>query len=409
LHVAKTLWAILFHEGNDQLDAALAWPKVQALADKTLEERSDWLADYYSRGNSAYDNDQNGAKNAINDLNQQIYKIHEDNDHSSPLAQIYWACRDWSYDYFEMFYERIGSHFEKYYPESGTVKIGLETVREHIGDVFSESDGAVVFKGENHGLHTRVFITSQGLPTYETKDIGLLIEKWQDYHFTRSIVITANEQAQYMAVVLKAVEQFAPELAQASLHITHGLVKLQGGLKMSSRLGNVIRANEVLDRTAEANFSLNGKKDEAVILGAVKYAFLKQRLGGDIVYDPAESVSLEGNSGPYLQYAYVRAASILSKTESVNNPNDSLQTDERKLLLKIGQYQEVVTKAVNELLPHYICTYLYELAQTFNQFYEHNRVIGNEREAIRIQLVRYYAQTLLAGLELLGVPVIDRM
>ena len=216
LHVAKTIWAILFYESDGKLDSDIAWQKVQSLADKPLEEKSNWLSGYYIKGNAAYVDDQNKAKDSINDFNQKIYKIFEVNDHNSSLAQIYWTCRGWSYGYFDKFYERIGSHFEKYYPESGTIELGLKTVREHIGDVFKESDGAVVFNGEDHGLHTRVFITSQGLPTYETKDIGLLIEKWQDYHFNRSIVITANEQAQYMAVVLKAIEQFAPELAKAS-------------------------------------------------------------------------------------------------------------------------------------------------------------------------------------------------
>jgi arginyl-tRNA synthetase len=409
LHVARTLWAIVFYESDGKLDNDIAWQKVQTLSEKTLEERSNWLADYYIKGNAAYESGQDNAKAEINDLNQQIYKIHEDNDHGSALAQIYWTCRQWSYDYFEQFYKRIGSHFERYYKESETNKLGLETVREHIGDVFKESEGAIIFNGENHGLHTRVFITSQGLPTYETKDVGLLIEKWQDYHFNRSIIITANEQAQYMAVVLKAIEQFAPELAKASQHITHGTVKLQGNVKMSSRLGNIIRADEVLDSVDEANTALNGKKDDRVMLGAVKYAFLKQRLGGDIIFDPAESVSLEGNSGPYLQYAYVRSASILSKTEFDTLPADNLQAAERKLLLKIGEFQEVLERAINELLPHHICTYLYELAQTFNQFYEANRVIGNEREAIRGQLVRGYARTLKTGLELLGIPVIDKM
>ncbi|HUD08135.1 MAG TPA: arginine--tRNA ligase [Candidatus Saccharimonadales bacterium] len=409
LHVAKTIWAILFYESDGKLDSDIAWQKVQSLADKPLEEKSNWLSGYYIKGNAAYVDDQNKAKDSINDFNQKIYKIFEVNDHNSSLAQIYWTCRGWSYGYFDKFYERIGSHFEKYYPESGTIELGLKTVREHIGDVFKESDGAVVFNGEDHGLHTRVFITSQGLPTYETKDIGLLIEKWQDYHFNRSIVITANEQAQYMAVVLKAIEQFAPELAKASQHITHGSIRLQGNVKMGSRLGNIIRATEVLDSVNEANTALNGKKDDRVVLGAVKYAFLKQRLGGDIIFDPAESVSLEGNSGPYLQYAYVRAASMLSKTESDTLPADNLQADERKLLLKIGEFQEVQGRAVNELLPHHVCTYLYELAQTFNQFYEGNRVIGNDREAIRVQLVRCYARTLKTGLELLGIPVIDKM
>ncbi len=147
-------------------------------------------------------------------------------------------------------------------------------------------------------------------------------------------------------------------------------------------------------------------------MAAVKYAFLKQRIGGDIIYDPAESVSLQGNSGPYLQYAHARARSILGKAQTVNSKQytvDSLEPAERSLVRKIGEYPEVVDQAVAELMPHHICTYLYELAQAFNSFYEHNRVIGDEREALRLKLVTLYADTLRAGLTLLNIPAPERM
>src|ERR1700729_383005 len=124
---------------------------------------------------------------------------------------------------------------EKYYPESEVADMGLATVREHLGDVFEESDGAVVFRGEQYGLHTRVFITRQGLPTYETKDVGLIEKKNDDYHFDRSVILTDYEQMEYMQVVLKAIEQFWPKLAHATTHIPHGKLKLGGGTRMSSR------------------------------------------------------------------------------------------------------------------------------------------------------------------------------
>lgn len=127
------------------------------------------------------------------------------------------------------------------------------------------------------------------------------------------------------------------------------------------------------------------------------------------MYDPKESIALEGNSGPYLQYAHARARSILGKSDVTPQLSGELTDDERSLVRKIGSYSETVALATAELLPHHICTYLYELAQTFNRFYEHNRVIGDEREAVRLQLVTYYADTLKAGLELLGIEAIDRM
>lgn len=399
LHVGKTLWAMLKKLGGE--DPA----NLQSIAE---DKRAEWMAECYVDGTNAYEDDE-AAKTEIIALNKQVYQFHAENDRESSLAQIYWTTRQWSYDYFDSFYARIGSKFEKYYPESQTAPVGLETVKSHIGKVFVESDGAIVFKGDDHGLHTRVFINGEGLPTYEAKDIGLIMLKKQDYDFDRSVVITGNEQAQYMAVVLKAVEQFAPELSQATTHLTHGMVKLEGGTKMSSRKGNILRAVDVLDAAHEANKEATGQENEQAVLAAVKYAFLKQRLGADIIYDPKESVSILGNSGPYLQYAHARARSILAKSEAGRTITETLQADERKLLRKIGEFNEAVERATAELLPSYICTYLYELSQDFNRFYEHNRVLGDERETVRLGLVEGYAETLKSGLSLLGIPAPERM
>lgn len=402
LHVGRTMYIILQRLGGENPDKLSEIPEA---------ERSEWLAAAYVEGTEAYEGDE-AVKTEIITLNKRVYKLHAENDHDSPFAQIYWTTRQWSYDYFDKFYAQIGSHFEKYYPESETVELGLKTVQEHIGTVFEKSDGAIVFRGEAHGLFTQVFINSEGLPTYSAKDLGLVMAKKRDYDFDRSVIITGNEQQQYMAVVLKALEQFAPDLAQATTHLTHGMVKLAGGVKMSSRKGNILRAVDILDIAGEANKSATGKDDQTVVLAAVKYAFLKNRLGGDIIYDPNESVALEGNSGPYLQYAYARARSILTKAKTVNSQQlaaDSLGEGERSLLRKISEYTEVVDRAVGELMPHHVTTYLYELAQAFNHFYEHNRVIGDAREVLRLQLVQAYAGTLKNGLHLLNITAPEHM
>jgi arginyl-tRNA synthetase len=413
LHVGKTMWAILFYEtGGKVNDEDLAWFKVKALSDKPLDMRAAWLTAHYVQGNDAYEsNETPTAKAEIIELNKRVYKLHEQNDHDSSFAQIYWTCRQWSYDYFDAFYHRIGTKFEKYYPESSVAPLGLQTVREQLKKgVYEESNGAVVFNGERYGLHTRVFINSQGLPTYEAKDVGLLMKKWQDYHFDRSIVITGNDIGEYMKVVLKSVEQFAPQLVERTIHFTHGNVKLQGGVKMSSRKGNVLRAIDVLDAAAEAHRAARGGDDEQAVLGAVKYAFLKQSIGPDIIFEPQESISLEGNSGPYLQYAHARARSILRKAaEQPNGTIDHLEPAERALVRKIGEYPETMAKSLQELTPHHVCTYLYELAQSFNSFYEHNRVIDDPREATRLRLVAQYAEVLHAGLTVLGIAAPEQM
>ncbi len=402
LHVGKTMWAILQELGGEH---------PEKLADIPQDQRSEWMAKAYVKGTQAYEDDET-AKQEIIELNKRVYQVHADDDHESPFAQVYWTCRTWSYDYFDAFYARVGSHFEKYYPESSTATLGLETIRAHIEKgVYEESDGAIVFKGEPYGLHTRVFINSNGLPTYEAKDVGLTMAKWRDYKFDQTIIITGNDIIEYMKVVLKSIEQYEPELVHRTTHLTHGNVKLAGGVKMSSRKGNFLRAVDVLDTVAEAGREATGRDDEATTLGAIKYAFLKQRLGPDVIFDPKESVSLEGNSGPYLQYAHARARSVLAKSDKqyALGEVDNLEADERSLVRKLSEYSEVIDKAVAELMPHHICGYLYELAQTFNRFYEKNRVIGDAREAVRLALVEQYASTLKDGLELLGITAPDRM
>lgn len=400
LHVGKSMWAIVRELGGEDPDK---------LAEIPADERAPWMAARYVEGSNAYEDDAE-AKTAIVEYNKRVYKLHAENDHESDFAKIYWTCREWSYAYFDAFYARIGSHFEKYYPESTVAERGLKEVRAQIGEVFDESNGAVVFAGEAFGLHTRVFINREGLPTYETKDVGLIFHKYDDYHFDRSVVITANEQAQYMAVVLKAIEQFAPELARSTTHLTHGIVKLAGGVKMSSRKGNFLRAVDVLDVAEQANTELNGTPDERVSQGAVKYAFLRQRMGNDIIYDPEESVSLQGNSGPYLQYAHARACSILSKSDVTPEFSDAtLDAAERLLVRKLSEYPEVLTDATHELMPHLVCTYLFDLAQTFNRFYESSRIIGDSREALRLALAARYRDTLAHGLGLLGIAAPDTL
>lgn len=399
LHVAKAMWGILQYLGGEYPD------KLEAIDEA---DRARYLSEWYVAGNTAYESDAQ-AKAAIIELNKRVYGLHEANDHDSDFARVYWTCRQWSYDYFDAFYDRIGCRFEKYYPESQTAPVGLAAVRAH-PEVFTESQGATVFDGEKYGLHTRVFVNSQGLPTYETKDMGASLMKYEDYKFDSSVIITGNDIVEYMKVVLKATEQIEPHVAQVTQHLTHGNVKLAGGVKMSSRHGNVLLAVDVLDVAAEANKRQTGNGDERTTLGAVKYAFLKQRMGGDIIYDPAESVSLEGNSGPYLQYAHARARSILAKAgEAKPGEPNGLNASERSLVRKLSQYPEVLAKATTELLPHHICTYLYELAQIFNRFYEQNKVIGSDEQAGRLHLVTLYADTLTAGLGLLGIDAPEKM
>jgi arginyl-tRNA synthetase len=395
MHVAKAIWAMkkALPDGD--------------ITDDVLATLTNSLGSYYAEGAAAYDNDEQAAEQ-IRSINEHVYK--EDDETINTIHK--WGSER-SFGYFDEIFNELGISYEPSgrYLESVTTKVGVDFVRKHTGSVFEESDGAIIYRGEKVGLHTRVFINSKGLPTYEAKDLGLAELKNQDYpNASKSIIITANEQTEYFKVMLAALSEFDAELAAKTKHIAHGFLSLTTG-KMSSRSGNVFSASDLMSEVKSKAKELYPESDiqQDVYLAALKYTFLKNRIGGDIVFDVNESVSLEGNSGPYLQYAHARARSILRKAEPQDVEFVNLEEAERSLLRKVSEYAEVVDKAVFELMPHHICTYLYELAQTFNRFYEHNRVIDDPREAVRLQLVVAYADTLKAGLELLNISAPDKM
>jgi arginyl-tRNA synthetase len=381
LHVAKAVWAMR-QDGADL--------------------RND-IGMFYAQGAQAYEEDKQ-AQAQIDTINAQIYA----NDPA--IRELYSEGKKRSFAHFDQTLEELGIRNDKRYLESESAKTGLAMVKQNIGNVFTESDGAIVYEGEKAGLHTRVFITSKDLPTYETKDLGLTALKDKDYpDATLSVIITAHEQAEYFKVMLAALAELNPPVAQKTKHLSHGFVSLSSG-KMSSRTGDVYSAVNLLTDVKKVAKKLFPDAAHDIQMGAIKYAFTKHRLGSDLLYDITESVSLEGNSGPYLQYAHARARSILRKAERQGSLEGAeLEADERLLVRKISEYSEIVDRAVQELMPHHICSYLYELAQSFNRFYEHNRVLGDPRETLRLGLVQQYAETLQFGLQILGMVAPDKM
>lgn len=406
LHVAKCLWGMVKELGGE-------YPEKLAEVEENPFARSRWISQCYVKGASAYEED-TAIKAEIDELNKTIYGFHEHASSDSPLEEIYWKTRQWSFDYFNAFYQLIDVQPMRYYAESETAPVGLKVVREQLEKgVLKESDGAVVFEGdESKHLHTRVFVTSKGLPTYETKDIGVIWLEKQDYNFEHRYILTGNDQKDYMRVVFAAAEAFQPELQGAMTHMTNGTVKFADGQKMSSRLGNVTRAIDVIDIVREKIEQLVDEPSliDTVTLGAIKYAFARYSLGGDIAFNIDETVSLTGNSGPYLQYAHARARRIIENLNgTISDVPTEIHEEDRALIRKIGEYSEVVSLAIKQLEPHHICNYLFELAQEFNRYYESNRVIGSEFESHRASLVKLYADTLRNGLAILGIHAPDAM
>ena len=390
-HVAKAMFVLLEQKVEEPTIAQISAAYVEG--SKRYEENTD-------------------AKTAIDALNKNIYDKSD-----KQVSALYEKGRAISLEHFEEIYRMLGTKFDLYFFESESGPKGLELVKAH-PEVFEQSDGATIFRGENYGLHTRVFVTSQGLPTYEAKDLGLIELKRERATFDTSIVITASEQNDYFKVVLKAAELVFADLAGNLTHRSHGMMRFASG-KMSSRKGNVVTGESLLadltqssvERMAGRELVNAEKVAEQVAVGAIKYAVLKQGSGKDIVFDPEKSLSLEGDSGPYLQYAHTRALSLVKGAEKAGINPDSTDAPEVPLELErlLAHYPEALERAARELEPHYVTTYLTELAAVFNSWYANNRVIGGAHPSYGLLLAQAAEKTLSKGLAVLGIPAPEEM
>ena len=239
--------------------------------------------------------------------------------------------------------------------------------------------------------------------------MGLIQLKHQDYpNLDLSITVNGEEQAAYFRGVIAASELAIPELKGKLFNYATGLVKLTTG-KMSSRTGEVITIDWLFNEFKKAIEQAGGEPTDEVVAGALRYQFLKVKIGSDVVFDINDAVSLTGNTGSYLQYAHARARGILAKSEQAATFPTELFDEDRLLVRKMSEYAEAVNRATESLEPHHICTYLFELAQEFNRYYEKNQVVGSDKEAHRVGIVAVYADILKAGLTILGIVAPDKL
>lgn len=386
MHVAKAVWAM--KNGSDIKEA-------------------------YVVGTKAYEENEN-FKKEIQEINKKIYDRSDVN-----INKIYDLGRAESLEYFDSIYTMLGTNFDYLFFESEVASIGKEIVEENTGKtgpeqsrrIFEKGDeGAIIFRAENFDehLHTRVFVNSEGLPTYEAKELGLAKVKYEKYQYDKSVIITGNEINDYFKVLLCAIKQIFPELAEKTTHLSHGMLRLPTG-KMSSRTGDVITAENLIEIVKEKT-----KGDEGVAIAAIKYMILRQSIGGDIIFDIEKSVSTEGDSGPYLQYSNVRANSVLEKAKienlvpNTNSPEDWGVIELEKLLYR---FPEVVLYSMQELEPHHIVNYLTELARAFNSFYGNTKIIDKDDASspYKLALTSAFATVMQNGLYLLGIKVPEKM
>jgi arginyl-tRNA synthetase len=377
----------------------------------------------YPLGADAYEKDEN-AKKEIIEINKHVFAKDDDE-----INKLYELGRKISIDNFEVLYQKLDSNFDIHFYESESGEVGKELVLKNVPKVFEESEGAIVFKGENFvpKTHTRVFLNKEGLPTYEAKEVGLAQMKKDYWPYDFSLTVTANEQDSFFKVVEVAIGEVFPELKGKLEHISHGLLKLPSG-KMSSRTGNIVTAetlinlvkSEMLEKMEDRNMSKEEKEKtaEIIAIGAIKYSILHQAIGGDIIFDFDKSLSFEGDSGPYLQYAYVRSQSVIKKAKEVGVVSGGESSGAHEVSLwetwqtttlekLIARFPEVVIRAGEEYAPHYIATYLTELAASFNNFYVAHKIadVEDKSSGYKLALTQAFGVVMKKGLDLLGIKV----
>jgi arginyl-tRNA synthetase len=415
LHVAKCLWGLL---------------KLKKSNPRSLDKKIELLGKAYVVGNRAYETEEK-AKGEMEILNQKIYRQDKE------ILPLWKETRSWSLDYFDQIYQRLGVQFDRLYFESQVAEEGKKIVLQNLKKkIFEQSEGAVIFPGEKYGLHNRVFINQKGLPTYEAKDIALAQKQFADFSPLKIVHVVGPEQKGYFEVVFKALEKIYPKTAGKEFHLMYGWVRLKKG-KMSSRTGEVVLGEWLLDeikRRLTKDFKMTEKVLEEVAVGAVKYSMLKFGSQSEIVFDIDESVNLEGDSGPYLQYTYARTQSVLRKSGRVEefkskkifstllflgvssrselSSSFTLQEEEISILRTLYRFPEVVEQAGEKLAPNLICSFLFDLAQKYNLFYNRHSILKADSQSLiqfRLALTMAVGHIIKTGLNLLGIATPERM
>lgn len=390
----------------------------QDIFGKSQEEVIAYLGNAYTRGVVAFDESEL-VQVEIKEIAEKLYS-----ETSSEELDIFEKGKNINVAYFEHMLSELGSHFDGFIYESEAAVVGKEIVlaRE---DVFTQSEGAIVYipdEGTN-GVHTAVFINSQRNPTYEAKDLGLLHMKFERYTPDYSFFVTDNEQISHFNVVLDAASKINTEWKKNSIHVYHGRMTFKGQ-KMSSRLGGVPLAEEILDVVTEEVKERSGEKidhltDEEknvvykqVALGALRFSMLRSKLGSSINFDPETSLSFEGDSGPYVQYTYARAMSLLQKGKDFGLVSEYYSNEEITFLeRKIAQFEIVAIRAIEDIAPQHIVTYLFELSQMFNSFYASTPIVveGGSLTEHRLAITESVAKVIKKAMYLLAVEAPERM
>ena len=359
---------------------------------------------------------------------QEMLLKWENND---PEVRKLWAMmNEWVYAGFNETYSRLGVNFDQVQYESNTYILGKDLIQKGLdsGILYKKEDGSVWCDLTDEGLDQKLLLRSDGTSVYMTQDLGTAVERFKENDIQKLIYTVGNEQDYHFQVLFKILKKLGYEWADQLYHLSYGMVELPEG-KMKSREGTVVDADELVEEmisTAKEKSEELGKLEtlsdedkvksyETVGLGALKYFILKVDPRKKMLFNPAESIDFNGNTGPFIQYTYARIQSLLAKAEYAGKgnfgayvPNES----EKEVIMLLAEFKEVIARSAETLSPALVANYVYELVKSYNSFYQNNPIVKQEdldAKQFRLQVSDLVAKTIKKALSMLGINVVNRM
>jgi len=344
--------------------------------------------------------------------------------------QVWKMMNDWVYDGFDKTYSLLGVSFDKNYYESETYLLGKNIMEEGLkkGVLYEREDSSVWINLDNEGLDEKLLLRSDGTSVYMTQDLGTAVQRIADNSNVKGMIYTVgNEQDYHFKVLFKILNKLGYDWADNLFHLSYGMVDLPSG-KMKSREGTVVDADDLiydlidtvkhttesLDKYKSNNETLDYDEYKKIALGALKYYILKVDPKKNILFNPEESIDLSGNTGPFIQYAYVRIKSILKKVNKdiLIDKSYKLNQKEKEVIKTIYEYPSVIIGSYKELSPALIANYLYDLVRNYNSLYQNHHILNSETKestSVRLIISQKTSHIIESACDLLGIDLPDRM
>ncbi|OCA70754.1 arginine--tRNA ligase [Chryseobacterium artocarpi] len=361
---------------------------------------------------------------------KEAQKMLLDWENGDETVRNLWAeMNSWVYKGFNETYKRLGVDFDQVQYESNTYILGKDLIQAGLdkGVLYQKEDGSVWCDLTDEGLDQKLLLRSDGTSVYMTQDLGTAVERFKQNDIQKLIYTVGNEQDYHFQVLFKILKKLGYEWADQLFHLSYGMVELPEG-KMKSREGTVVDADDLMQEmyeTAKSKAQELGKLEtlsdeekeasyETVGLGALKYFMLKVDPKKKMLFNPAESIDFNGNTGPFIQYTYARIQSLLSKAEfNYKETNDvTLNQFEKELIMQLANFKTVVARSAETLSPALVANYVYDLVKSYNSFYQNNPILNQDDEnikQIRLNLSDLTAKTIRKSLKLLGIGTVNRM